>query len=65
MVSGEDKRIVLGGSDIFVLPSLSENFGIAVVEATVCGMPVIISNRPGRGTISTRRRRLSWGTNGR
>lgn len=45
MVTGEDKRIVLGGSDIFLLPSQSENFGIAVVEAAACGIPVVISDR--------------------
>jgi glycosyltransferase involved in cell wall biosynthesis len=45
MVSGEDKRIVLAGSDIFVQPSQSENFGIAVVEAAACSIPVVISDR--------------------
>lgn len=45
MVTGEDKRIVLGGSDVFMLPSQSENFGIAVVEAAACGIPVVISDR--------------------
>jgi glycosyltransferase involved in cell wall biosynthesis len=43
MVTGEEKRMVLGASDIFALPSWSENFGIAVVEAAACGIPVVIS----------------------
>jgi glycosyltransferase involved in cell wall biosynthesis len=45
MVTGADKRMVLAGADIFILPSLSENFGISVIEAAACGLPVIISDR--------------------
>ena len=45
MVSGREKHIILAGSDCFLLPSLSENFGITVVEAAACGMPVVISDR--------------------
>jgi glycosyltransferase involved in cell wall biosynthesis len=45
MLTGEAKWGALNGAEAFVLPSHQENFGIAVVEAMACGVPVLLSRQ--------------------
>ena len=45
MLEGEDKGAALTAASVFVLPSYSENFGIAVLEAMAAGVPVAISDQ--------------------
>jgi glycosyltransferase involved in cell wall biosynthesis len=42
-VAGEAKQVLLQQADWFVLPSASENFGIAAAEALMAGTPVVVS----------------------
>ena len=45
MLQNEEKWSALASSEIFVLPSHQENFGIVVAEALACSIPVLISNK--------------------
>jgi glycosyltransferase involved in cell wall biosynthesis len=47
LLTGKDKFMAFYGSDLFVLPSYSENFGVAVVEAMACGVPIVVSDKVG------------------
>jgi glycosyltransferase involved in cell wall biosynthesis len=45
MLVGQRKGVALAQSAMFLLPSYTENFGIAVVEAMAARLPVVISNK--------------------
>ncbi len=43
-VARAELRGVLGGAEALIFPSFLEGFGLPVVEAMACGVPVIVSN---------------------
>ena len=45
-VSDEDLRLIYDMSDIFVLPSFYEGFGLPILEAWARGLPVVLSDIP-------------------
>ena len=42
-LQGEAKREALGAAEVFVLPSFSEGFSMAVLEAMACSLPVLLT----------------------
>lgn len=51
LVKGEDKERLLAESDIFLLPSEDENFGIGVAEAAMHGLFVVASSKVAAATM--------------
>ena len=52
---GEDKARLLSSSQLFVLPSYTENFGFVVAEALSAGVPAIVSKGAPWQELETRR----------
>jgi poly(glycerol-phosphate) alpha-glucosyltransferase len=42
-VYGDEKKQALAAADIFVLPSFSEGFSVAILEAAAAGLPVLLT----------------------
>lgn len=49
MLTGDDKLAAFTDADIFALPSHSEGFSIATLEALISGIPSLLSDRVGFG----------------
>ncbi len=45
MLLGAEKLALLADADVWVLPSYTENFGLAAVEAMACGIPVVLTDK--------------------
>jgi glycosyltransferase involved in cell wall biosynthesis len=42
-LQGDDKNQILAAADVFVLPSFSEGFSVAILEAAAVGLPVLLT----------------------
>jgi glycosyltransferase involved in cell wall biosynthesis len=49
ILTGDDKKSALADADLFTLPSYSEGFSMAVLEAMAAGVPSLVSDRVGFG----------------
>jgi glycosyltransferase involved in cell wall biosynthesis len=45
VLSEDEKRDLFADGDVFALTSYTENFGVTILEALACGLPVVISDK--------------------
>ncbi|HRG10740.1 MAG TPA: glycosyltransferase, partial [Cyclobacteriaceae bacterium] len=57
-IESNDLPLLYSGSTLFLFPSLSEGFGMPVLEAMACGVPVITSNTSSLPEIAVNAARL-------
>lgn len=58
-IYGHEKYELLSNSDLMALTSYNENFGNIVLEALVCGTPVLLSDKVGLSTY-VEKKQLGW-----
>jgi glycosyltransferase involved in cell wall biosynthesis len=54
MLVGDEKRDVLAAADVWVMPSRTENFGLALLEALAAGVPAAVSDAVALGNEASR-----------
>lgn len=59
-ITDQEKRALLLRSSVMVVPSSVEGFGIVVIEANACGMPVVASSGVPEGAVGEGRNGLRY-----